>query len=1082
LLRFLTLIFFLLPFAAQSQTEQPLILEHSDIFEIIRGAEKDTIYISGNVRFRHQGGKLEADSAIWVKGEIIILNGNVTIQDTVYQLQADRVRFYVRENLVYASGKKVIITSFADSIQAIGTNAYYSRDSALFRMLQRPTVFLNYPDSARLVQVDADRVAFDANSRIAYADGDVVITQEDTESRSGRAIMYGEENLLLLLDKPTATRRDSRLNGDTLVIFSSREALNRIHVEGNATGNFNEPSGSDSTLIDNSELKAKEIDFYFRQGEIDSIIAAGQAYLFYAPASIDSAEVVKNAVSGDTIKLFIDQRRLTTVQVVGGAEGDYYSGRFKSSDSGRVFVEDTIHYLSSFIDYSITDSTIKLTEAAQVGSKNMSLTAQRIWYNVSRDVVTAYDDSTANDSGMTYIPVVLNDGKEELLGSYLEYSLKSDRGMIWQSRSEYQEAYYRGRELFRERKDVYYVEDGTYTSCDQEVPHFHFQSHRMKMIQDDRIIARPVVFYIEQMPLLIVPYYVFSIKPGRHSGFLPFRIGNFERGAGSITNVGYYWAASEYWDAQASLDYYEDFGFKYQAALRYNVRYKFDGQLSGSYATDSYWSQLREIRNKRWSVSYNHSQTFSPTFNLRANGTFLSDKRYYTDFSTDLSERLNRDLRSQISLSKQWSGASLSAQFLHSVALDREVRTDEIPNATLSIPSRSLFGGKARSSAADEGRKWYQNIYFGYGLNFRNYSTRATDTTGFRSRREFMTVNHSPSLSIAPVAILKYFKFGPSFRYQETWYKIFETDQSQEAGIATDQFYRRYSYGASLTGSTDIYGTVYPRLFGLEGLRHVLTPSVTYSWSPEIKRHEEVRSFTGAGGGGAKQEALSFSLRQLFQAKVKAGETTRNYDLLSVNSSLTYNFEATGRKFSEISTTGQISLLKNVRMSASLTHDLYRPGTDVLRWQSPYLTSFSISSSFSTGGVLEEFDPLSQVSGTPGAAKSSDTKQSWNLSVSHYYSERGRASAFSKIHNISFNLRINLTSKWKISYYQGYDIVRDRTISRRVEVERNLHCWQGYFYWIPDGSNQGYYFRINVISIPDIKFEKSESGIRSAFL
>ncbi|UCD16889.1 MAG: hypothetical protein JSV44_10585, partial [Candidatus Zixiibacteriota bacterium] len=68
-----------------------------------------------------------------------------------------------------------------------------------------------------------------------------------------------------------------------------------------------------------------------------------------------------------------------------------------------------------------------------------------------------------------------------------------------------------------------------------------------------------------------------------------------------------------------------------------------------------------------------------------------------------------------------------------------------------------------------------------------------------------------------------------------------------------------------------------------------------------------------------------------------------------------------------------------------------------------------------------------------------------------------------------------------IRYSQYYDVANHKTISRRIEIERNLHCWQGKFYWIPDGSNRGYYFRINVVQIPEIKFEKSESGVRGAF-
>ena len=60
----------------------------------------------------------------------------------------------------------------------------------------------------------------------------------------------------------------------------------------------------------------------------------------------------------------------------------------------------------------------------------------------------------------------------------------------------------------------------------------------MKVIQGERVVARSVSFYFEKITIFWAPYYVFSSKSGRHFGFLPFRLGNFERGGRFIKNVG----------------------------------------------------------------------------------------------------------------------------------------------------------------------------------------------------------------------------------------------------------------------------------------------------------------------------------------------------------------------------------------------------------------------------------------------------------------------------------------------------------------------------------------------------------------
>ncbi len=295
------------------------------------------------------------------------------------------------------------------------------------RMANRPSVFFHYPDSVRMIRVDADRIALDSKSNIGYADGNVVIKQLSTESQSGHAIMYIDNNVLTLTENPSAKRKDSEIKGDTLIISSDKSFVRQIYVLGNASGDFKEPSGQDTTITDVSELKGAELQFNFDLGELNNIQAAGQAYSFYSPGIRDSSEIVKNNVSGDTIRLYVDDKKLTTVKVIGGAEGAYLTGKYKTGDSGKVFAEDTIKYRSDKMDYSVVDSTIVLNGNGGVESKNMALTAAKVNYNVNQQLVTAYDDTARVDTSLIYIPVVLKDGSEQLLGSYLEYLHKNGK-------------------------------------------------------------------------------------------------------------------------------------------------------------------------------------------------------------------------------------------------------------------------------------------------------------------------------------------------------------------------------------------------------------------------------------------------------------------------------------------------------------------------------------------------------------------------------------------------------------------------------------------------------------------------------
>ena len=66
--------------------------------------------------------------------------------------------------------------------------------------------------------------------------------------------------------------------------------------------------------------------------------------------------------------------------------------------------------------------------------------------------------------------------------------------------------------------------------------------------------------------------------------------------------------------------------------------------------------------------------------------------------------------------------------------------------------------------------------------------------------------------------------------------------------------------------------------------------------------------------------------------------------------------------------------------------------------------------------------------------------------------------------SITFNADINLTKRWKITASSGYDFQRKDFVPTRVNLHRDMHCWEMSFNWIPFGSRQSYSFTLNVKS------------------
>ncbi|HEY0241063.1 MAG TPA: putative LPS assembly protein LptD, partial [Gemmatimonadaceae bacterium] len=111
------------------------------------------------------------------------------------------------------------------------------------------------------------------------------------------------------------------------------------------------------------------------------------------------------------------------------------------------------------------------------------------------------------------------------------------------------------------RSTRFYAKNGSITSCDDSIPDYHFQSKEIKLISKNLLVARPAVLYIGDVPVFWLPFIFQDMRSGRRSGLLTPRFGVNEifRNSPSyrrhIDNFGYYFAFSDYMDAQVSMDW-----------------------------------------------------------------------------------------------------------------------------------------------------------------------------------------------------------------------------------------------------------------------------------------------------------------------------------------------------------------------------------------------------------------------------------------------------------------------------------------------------------------------------------------------
>lgn len=1047
--------------SALAQSSGPLILDHADSTILIQRPEETEYHLYGNVQFTQGDTKLRGDSAVWMQGSgRVQFDGHVLINQPGIFLGAHQVSYRKEVRSISALGD-VILDDTTESFALRSQRAIFDREKSIARADSNPVIYWDFLlDSASQTVVQADTIWYLRNEKRGIGQGSVRVRKGGWYAEGDRGEIWPDSGRAVLTGNPKASGLHGQIAGDTLILYYRGRAVDRLVANGHANGSY-----EDSTVLEGGRnlIKGRQADFFLAQDTLRAIRVVGEAVTDHEP---NDPRGGRNHASGDSIWLVFGQGRLANVIIDGGAQGNYQTTR---SDGGA----DTVNYRAARIVFLPDSSRIDLHRDCHLTYSTIQLDAGRVSYWTKTRNLIARPLPPATDTSRATQRPKLADGQQIVDGDTLTYNIDSQRGRIRGSATKFENAYYKGGDFRKYTEDVFFVTHGVYTTCDREDSHFHFESRDMEIIRGDKLIARPVVMKIGELPVAILPYYIFPLRRGRHSGFLPLRFGNFERGQRFIGNAGYYWAASDYWDLEGALDFNEATGIVLRSRVNYAWRYHLGGTVSGSYARESNRTYKGETRSIRWNLVADHKQDLSPTASLSANANFVSDKSFYQNYSADPTDRRQRTITSQAHFDKRYSKSSVSVRAQSTENLDTETRTRLLPSVDFSMYSRPLI-------PADSGEKarWFNSGYVSYSSQLSNYENRVRRDSLTFDNRKYVTVAHRGALSF-PQRLFGAINVSPNVNLQEAWYYIFDTPLAREQSVPVETPGRRLSGSVGVSSSTNLYGFVNPRLFGVSTIRHTMTPSVGYTFTPPVKSHDEMRSFTGTGGGSpTRSQSLSFSLNNSVDAKLGEGEKERNVSLFNASLSTAYNFENKQRRWSNLNASASTNLASRLQFSTSATWDLYNPTTLTLQWTNPSLLYFDVSAAMTLHGTSSA---LSSVTGIGSHRDSSIATGSspFNVALSHHYTESRYLGTRAVTNWTGVRVDFNPTKNWSIQYQQTMNWSLHTITDQRFAIHRDLHCWEAEVSWVPSGSNQGYYFRINVKDIPDIKLERSESGLRS---
>jgi len=795
-----------------------------------------------------------------------------------------------------------------------------------------------------------------------------------------------------------------------------------------------------------------------------------------------------------------------------------------SSDTAAVKSDiDAVVYSSSAdsMIFNIKEKKLAIYGTGELKYKKTELKSSKIIIDFETNQLEAFGVPDTADPDRLMGTPVLSEAGEVYEGNRINYDFRTQKGFISLASTETDGAIYGGDKVKKVTKDTYFIEDGIYTTCTDDPSDFYFYAKQMKVILKEQVVAKWIWFHIAGVPFPIpLPFGAFPNESGRRSGIIAPAYGQRQGYGYYFSHFGYFWAISDYMDMNLTADYYTRGGYNLNSRFRYSKRYELDGSLTAGYSNlhkgervDSDYGE-----QKNWNISLYHNQNINPTTRLSANLTFVSSKEYINNTSTNYNQLLNQNIRSNASFTKSWeSGSSMSVNY------SRDQSLDTTGNITEFLPdmrfSKSQFYPFKRKGKVDPGtQSWYELIGFNYSGQLLNRRTKLSGDLHTRSG-----IQHSISTNASPKA--GYINITPRFNYTEKWYnKRIQLAEIQSAATGRDTVVTQdvhelnavRSFNTGVSASTKLYGIITANTMGVEAIRHTITPTLSYNYTPDFTdpkwgywdtfrtsndsliRYNKFRQEIFGGPDAGEQQNINLSLGNIFEIKTMKDPTdttseAKKIQLLNADASLGYNLVADSLKLSDLRLGYRTQIGEYLNFLGSSTYSFYDYATDARGSKIKInkllvsegkgflkLTDFSFSLSSSISGEKLKGKPRTEDTLETDEFNRSeyvamyreeppDFDIPWDISLNYNYSYSPLSAQ--KRSSVNVNANLSLSKTWKLSLMGGYDIFEREVTAPQIRIYKDLHCWEMNITWRPLGIYRGYHFeiRIKAPQLQDIK-------------
>ena len=192
------------------------------------------------------------------------------------------------------------------------------------------------PDTLSLAKKDPNKK--DSTDRYFEAYRNVRIFSDSMQAVSDSMFYSFKDSVFRLFQNPILWSKGSQITGDTVLLFTKNKKADRFKVFDN------------SFLVNESEpgiynqVKSIRMDGYFREGNLDSVRAAGYAECIYFIQDEDSAYTGINESKCDIMDIYFVEKELDKIVFRSGVTGTIWPMKDKSPSSMRL---DKFQWLES---------------------------------------------------------------------------------------------------------------------------------------------------------------------------------------------------------------------------------------------------------------------------------------------------------------------------------------------------------------------------------------------------------------------------------------------------------------------------------------------------------------------------------------------------------------------------------------------------------------------------------------------------------------------------------------------------------------------------------------------------------------